>query len=286
MTPQTQLTLSQLFEGKEIRVVEQSEDFWMIVSDISKAWELHRNTLNELIDRNEWKFGGHYTTVAHGACAGMTAVNETGMYLLMGAVHINLVKNEKSKAAIKKFNELWPDLVKSFRKGEVVQAPVVLQSPIDIINERLDLADIAVKRSGVPKEIAHSMAWAVVDTKEISTSMAGYIKAQSTQLQLIEAEPVDREEFNKLHSRRDIARMMKLSEDKVRNVLESIGIIYFEHGIWKLTTKGQQFGKAFLVNDFGYPYRTNQKAWIRYNELCIDLLKKYFDIQLPVAKVE
>jgi prophage antirepressor-like protein len=285
MTPQTQLTLSQLFEGKEIRVVEQSDDFWMIVSDISKAWELHRNTLNELIDRNEWKFGGHYTTVAHGACAGMTAVNETGMYLLMGAVHINLVKNEKSKAAIKKFNELWPELVKSFRKGEVVQAPVVLQSPIDIINERLDIADIAVKRSGVPKEIAHSMAWAVLDTKEISTSMAGYIKAQSTQLQLIEPEPVDREEFNKLHSLRDLSGMLKLPENKVRTVLESIGVIYFEHGIWKLTKRGEQYGKAFLVT-IGYPYRTNQKAWIRYNELCIDLLKKYFDIQLPVAKVE
>ena len=291
MTPQTQLTLSKLFDGKEIRVVEQSEDFWMVVSDITKAWELHRNTLNDLIGRNEWKFAGHYTTVAHGTCAGMTAVNETGMYLLMGAVHINLVKNEKSKIAIKKFNELWPELVKSFRKGEVIQQlpePMSKVGTLDTINHYLDIADIAVKRSGVPKEIAHSQAWALanVETKvDLAMSVSSYIKAQSTQLQLMEAEPVDREEFNKLHSLRDLSGMLKLPENKVRTVLESIGVIYFEHGIWKLTKRGEQYGKAFLVT-IGWPYRTNQKAWIRYNELCIDLLKKYFDIQMPVAKVE
>jgi prophage antirepressor-like protein len=304
MTPQTQLTLSKLFDDKQIRAMELNGELWVPMVDLADAWEVDRSTLTKIINRNPDIFKKLSTTIdlsspneilsnPETANKSLRLVNERGMIVLGLKVSAGHIKNKIAKDKIIEF-QLWvPELLQDLRKG-VVQLTIPsqpvhishVQNPIDIINERLDLADIAVKRSGVPKEIAHSMAWAVVDTKEISTSMAGYIKAQSTQLQLMEPEPIDREEFNKLHSRRDIARMMKLSEDKVRNVLESIGIIYFEHGIWKLTTKGQQFGKAFLVNDFGYPYRTNQKAWIRYNELCIDLLKKYFDIQMPVAKVE
>jgi len=293
MTPQTQLTLSKLFDGKEIRVVEQTEDFWWIVSDITKAWELHRNTLNDIIGRNEWKFGGHYTTVAHGTCAGMIAVNETGMYLLMGAVHINLVKNEKSKIAIKRFNELWPELVKSFRKGETIQAPVSKVGNIDITNHYLDLADIAVKRSGVPKEIAHGQAWALSATAtglEINTAIASYIKAQSQQLQLPEGIPQDKKDYDMYFSITKVAASLKLPIDKVRNVLESLNIIYFENGYWKLTAHGMQYGRVFMVTP-GYPYRSNQKAYIKYNPLAIDLLKKYFAVDttvlgLPVTKVE
>jgi len=287
MTPQTQLTLSKLFDGKEIRVVEQTEDYWWIVSDITKAWELHRNTLNDIIGRNEWKFGGHYTTVAHGPCAGMIAVNETGMYLLMGAVHINLVKNEKSKTAIKRFNELWPELVKSFRKGELIQAPVSRVGTIDIINHYLDIADIAIFRSDVPKDIAHAQAWALANTEtklDLTMTISSYIKAQSTvQLQLPAASHEDIVNYDKHFSITKVASALKLPIDKVRNVLESLNIIYFENGIWKLTSHGEQYGKMFMVTP-GYPYRTTQKCYIKYNPLLIDLLKKYFDVQVPDAR--
>jgi hypothetical protein len=36
----------------------------------------------------------------------------------------------------------------------------------------------------------------------------------------------------------------------------------------------------FMVTP-GYPYRTTQKCYIKYNPLLIDLLKKYFDVQVP-----
>ena len=294
MTPQTQLTLSKAFEGKEVRAIEYKNEVWVPIVDISEAWGMDRSTPTKIINRNPEVFAGLSTIVDVTSPNALPSdhigntlkcVNEQGVYVLALKVSAGRIKNKEVKATIIRFQKWVPQLIEQFRKGELIPIAQIQGNPIDVINDRLDLADIAVKRSGVPKEIAHSMAWAVEDTKEINTSIAGYIKAQSTQLQLMEAEPVDREEFNRLHSLRDLSGMLKLPENKVRVVLESIGVIYFEHGIWKLTVRGEQFGKAFLVT-IGWPYRTNQKAWIRYNDACIVLLRKYFDIQIPIAKVE
>jgi len=290
MTPETQLTLSNLFDGKEIRIAEQSNDYWWIVADLSKAWDLHRNTLNDIIGRHEWKFAGNYTTIAHGSCAGLIGVNEVGVYLLMGAVHINQVKNEKAKTAIKKFNKAWPELVKSYRKGELVpQLPQSKQATLDCVNHYLDLADIAIKRSNVPKEIAHGQAWALAGTEtgtEMVTAVAGYIKAQAPQqLMITEAIPQDKADYDMYFSLTKVATALKLPIDKVRNVLESLNIIYFENGYWKLGKYGEKYGKVFMVMP-GYPYRMNQKAYIKYNPEVFVLLRKHFDIEIPVTKVE
>ena len=289
MTPETQLTLSNLFDGKEIRIAEQSNDYWWIVADLSKAWDLHRNTLNDIIGRHEWKFAGNYTTIAHGSCAGLIGVNEVGVYLLMGAVHINQVKNEKAKTAIKKFNKAWPELVKSYRKGELVpQLPQSKQATLDCVNHYLDLADIAIKRSNVPKEIAHGQAWALAGTEtgtEMVTAVAGYIKAQAPQqLMITEAIPQDKADYDMYFSLTKVATALKLPIDKVRNVLESLNIIYFENGYWKLGKYGEKYGKVFMVMP-GYPYRMNQKAYIKYNPEVFVLLRKHFDIEIPVTKV-
>ena len=289
MTPETQLTLSNLFDGKEIRIAEQSNDYWWIVADLSKAWDLHRNTLNDIIGRHEWKFAGNYTTIAHGSCAGLIGVNEVGVYLLMGAVHINQVKNEKAKTAIKKFNKAWPELVKSYRKGELVpQLPQSKQATLDCVNHYLDLADIAIKRSNVPKEIAHGQAWALAGTEtgtEMVTAVAGYIKAQAPQqLMITEAIPQDKADYDMYFSLTKVATALKLPIDKVRNVLESLNIIYFENGYWKLGKYGEKYGKVFMVMP-GYPYRVNQKAYIKYNPEVFVLLRKHFDIEIPATKV-
>jgi hypothetical protein len=277
------------FDGKEIRVIEQDNDFWMIVADLTKAWDLHRNTLNDIISRNEWKFAGNYTTVAHDSCAGMIAVNEVGMYLLMGAVHINLVKNEKAKTTIVKFNKEWPRLVKAYRKGEVVAEPQSKQGVLDTINHQLDLADIAIKRSDVPKEVAHSMAWALAATitKAEINGYATFIKAQQKQQQLLLPENLlqDKEDYDRYFSLTQISGFLKLPTDKVRNVLESLNLIYYENGIWHLTKQGEKYGKVFMIIP-SYPYRMNQKAYIKYNPLALDILKKYFDVEIPVTKVK
>ena len=294
MTPQTQLTLSKVFENKEIRAIEYKGEVWIPIVDIAEAWGLDRSNVTKIINRNPEVFAGLSTVVDVTSPVASTSdiigntlkcVNEQGVYVLALKVSAGRIKNKEVKDTIIRFQKWVPQLIEQFRKGELV-SPAQFQKPVDILNRELDIADSIIKRTGMRKEIAHSMA-IVLASDKAGTDLhcyATYLKAQ-TQLPLLETEPVDRTEFNNLRSLRDVAKMMKLPEDKVRNVLESMGIIYYENRIWKLTAKGEQFGKAFLVT-IGYPYRSQQRAWIRYNDLCIDLLRKYFDIEMPITKVE
>jgi len=296
MTPQTQLTLSKAFEGKEVRAIEYKNEVWVPIVDISEAWGMDRSTPTKIINRNPEVFAGLSTIVDVTSPNALPSdhigntlkcVNEQGVYVLALKVSAGRIKNKEVKATIIRFQKWVPQLIEQFRKGELIPLTQFPQKPVDILNHELDLADSIIKRSGMPKEIAHSMAIVLAGDKA-GTDLhcyASYLKAQSPQLQLPEAGPIDRADYDSHFSLTKVAAALKLPRDKVLNVLESLNVIYFENGIWKLTKHGEQYGKMFMVMP-GYPYRTNQKAYIKYNPLLIDLLKKYFDIQLPVPKVE
>jgi hypothetical protein len=299
MTPQMQLTLSKVFDDKQIRAMELNGEIWVPVVDLADAWTVDRSTLTKIINRNPDVFKSLSTVVdvtspnqispnSETVNNSLRLVNERGMIVLGLKVSAGHIKNKSVKDKIIEF-QLWvPELMQDIRKGLVQLSasaqPLALaipKKPVDILKDELDVADELISRSGLTREQAHSYAVILAGEKagRDFQCYATAIKAKSVQLPLLETEPVDRNEFNSMKSLRELARMMKLPEDKVRNVLESIGIIYYENHIWKLTSKGEQFGKAYLVT-IGYPYRSQQKAWIRYNDLCVDLLKKYFDIEV------
>jgi prophage antirepressor-like protein len=295
MTPQTHLTLSKVFENKEIRAIEYKGEVWIPIVDIAEAWGLDRSNVTKIIKRNAEVFAGLSTVVdimspntlpSDIIGNSLKCVNEQGVYVLALKVSAGRIKDKEVKKTIIRFQKWVPELIQQFRKGELV-SPTQLQKPVDILNRELDLADLLIKRSGMPKEIAHSMAIVLAGDKAGMDlhCYSTYLKAQTTQLQLPAASHEDIVNYDKHFSITKVAAALKLPIDKVRNVLESLNIIYFENGIWKLTAHGEQYGKMFMVTP-GYPYRTTQKAYIKYNPLLIDLLKKYFDVQVPVTKVE
>jgi hypothetical protein len=221
-------------------------------------------------------------------------VNEQGMIVLGLKVSSSHIKNPKAKEKIIEFNLWVPELIRDLRKGVVqLSAPSQfmpmshVQSPAEVLNEQLDAADVLIKRSGMPKEIAHAMAVSLAG--ELSNTnlqpFASYIKAQTKQLLLEEAIPQDKADYDMYFSLTKVATALKLPIDKVRNVLESLNVIYFENGYWKLGKNGERYGKVFMVMP-GYPYRMSQKAYIKYNPEVFVLLRKHFDIELPVTRVE
>lgn len=294
MTPQTHLALTEMFDGKEIRIIEDKSEVWIPIADLAAAWGIDRSTPDKIIDRNEEVFYGLSNTVLD-VTSNTTArcLNERGLYLMMGKVSPSRLKKPEAKQSIIKFQRWFPELIQKVRRKEVVELPLSKQATINTINHYLDIADIAINRSGVPKDIAHGQAWALanVETKvELTMAVSSYIKAQSQQLMLPEGIPQDKKDYDMYFSLTKVAASLKLPIDKVRNVLESLNIIYFENGYWKLTAHGMQYGKVFMVTP-GYPYRANQKAYIKYNPMAIDLLKKYFAVDttvlgIPETKVE
>jgi hypothetical protein len=302
MTPQTQLTLSKVFDEKNIRAMELDGEMWVPVVDIAEAWGVDRSTLTKIINRNPDVFKKLSTVVdvtspnqissnLETVNNSLRLVNERGMIVLGLKVSAGHIKNKGVKDRIIEF-QLWiPELMQDLRKGLVqltTPAPSLTlhqpRTPVDILKEELDVADELISRSGLTREQAHSYAVILAGEKagRDFQCYATAIKAQTKQLQLVETiQPLDQGEFDKHFSIRRLASHFGKTEDIIRNTLDKLTIINRSpSGTWHLTKHGEQFGKTFKVI-IGYPYQNKEVVWIRYNPACVDLLKKYFDVQVP-----
>jgi prophage antirepressor-like protein len=304
MTPQMQLTLSSIFDGKNIRATEINGEIWIPVVDLADAWEVDRTTLTKIINKNpeifktlstviELPSSKEITSVPQSVNNSLRLVNERGTVILALKVSAKDLKNPLAKEKVIEF-QLWvPQIIQDLRKGMVVLAApqqvhtTYVQRPVDILNEQLDVADVLVKRVGVGKEQAHAYA-VILAGEKAGTDLQCYataIRAKSgTQLQLTEAIPEDQAAFQSHYSRRQIAGFLKLTEDKTRDLLEDKKIIVRTNGIWHLTKFGEQFGRVFMITP-QYPYISAQEARIKYNNKLMEYLKGE-GFEIPETKVK
>jgi prophage antirepressor-like protein len=161
--------LADVFEGHEIRATEQSGEVWIPVIDLSKAWGLHRNTLRELINRNEEMFRGYLAQVTYSRQNGpdsgnlnelATSVNERGLYLLMGKISVDRLKNPGTKDIILRFQRWVPELIQKFRKRELA---VPIPAQLARFKTVLALAKIFAENSGTPIQVAQCEALAQLE---------------------------------------------------------------------------------------------------------------------------
>ena len=122
--------LTTLFENHEIRAIEQNGDLWFPLVDLATAWGINTNTVYQILARNSKKFQGFFSDV-HVICTTpeehpqfIKGVNEQGLYLLLGAVNTDRLKNKEAGAAILRFQRWVPELIRKYRKKEIVQVPV------------------------------------------------------------------------------------------------------------------------------------------------------------------
>jgi hypothetical protein len=118
----TDLSLTNLFEGKEVRLVEHNGDVWMPVSDLAAAWGIDRTTPIKIINRNLDVFKD-MVTILDGDITSHAGfhVNERGLYLMMGKISASRLKFLAAKEAIIRFQKWYPELVQKYRKKEIVQ---------------------------------------------------------------------------------------------------------------------------------------------------------------------
>jgi prophage antirepressor-like protein len=304
MTPQMQLTLSSIFDGKNIRATEINGEIWIPVVDLADAWEVDRSTLTKIINKNPDIFKTLSTVIElaspkeilsnpQSVNNSLRLVNERGTVILALKVSAKDLKNPIAKEKVIEF-QLWvPQIIQDLRKGMVqltvppqVHMPYV-QHPVDVLNEQLDIADTVIKRTGISKEQAQSYAVILAGDKTGTdlTCYASAIKAKSTQqLQLTEAIPEDMAAFQSHFSRRQIAGFLKLPEDKVRDILEEKKIIVRQNNIWHLTKFGEQFGKVFWITPQA-PYILSKEARIKYNPDLLKYLEKECGLKVEGTKV-
>ncbi|MGA9622048.1 hypothetical protein, partial [Methanoregula sp.] len=271
-----ELILSQLFENKEIRIIETKGDVWIPICDLANAWGIDRSTPDKIIDRNKEVFEDLFSTVLDVTSTPMSCLNERGLYLLMGKISTSRLKNNASRAAIIRFQKWFPELIQLYRKKEIVQIasnpePNLLR---DALNRNADIADIMTSRYGYDPKVARSIAMANV-VNEIGDEALPWKgpAALEPPVPVEECSPDEDPDFERFFSMQKVCEICRSTRDEVINILEKERILAYSNGIWHLTGLGQQFGKTFKTFPL-YPYRKKFfKMNIRYSPAAINIIK-------------
>ena len=314
MTENSQIVNVEQYNGMDFRCVyDESSGRWMIpITDIAAVLKINRGNMSRSIKREIFDpHKGIVRLTTPGGYQQFTCITTEGMIGLFLPVFLARSKRKEVQDRIVEFRR-WA--VNTFQPGWESRNHIHIQQgtqnvptqAIDIVNANLDIAEIAIKRSGVPKEVAHGYAWALAaeQTGMELNVYASFIKNQNhpedraipklalpdkTGNETVLVDPEQKADYERHFSLTKVAEIVKQPVDKVRNVLEKIGLIYHENGIWHLTKRGQEFGKNFMVYP-GYPYSTHQRSYIKYNPDAIKVMRAYFGddktVQHPITKEE
>jgi|GEM_PF-6316266 len=288
--------LATLFENKEIRAIEQDGDIIFPLADLASAWGVHRNTLPDIIDRHPDRFEGFHTTAAHETCAGLRAVNEAGLYLLIGAISTDRLKNPAAAEAILRFQRWVPQLIKKYRKGEISQQAPAEDPLIVSLKRNADIADILIERYGFKPDDAHDRAMRAV-VKDVGEPALVYrglpelaVEAplalpSSTappsqlciQCSFMEADP----DFDKYYSLRDVAKFTRQTETRAQEILTKEGLMTWANGHYRPTTlalKDKLFAKIFITKP-QWPHRPLfEQTNTRWSPAAIERIKVHLNI--------
>ena len=158
--------LATLFEGKEIRVLEDAGEIWFPLKDLADAWGVKDNTLYQILARNKKKFKNrvsevHVTSTPTEPETWWRSVNEQGLYVLIGAINTDRLKDPKAAEAIDRFQYWIPELIQKYRKKEIVSAE---QKDVNaLVQQHLQIADAMAQFAHVDRGIAVSVALARVE---------------------------------------------------------------------------------------------------------------------------
>jgi prophage antirepressor-like protein len=141
--------LATLFEGKTVTVTERDGDLWFPLADLAAAWGIDRKTPGNLVGRNQDLFAGMFLSDGD---VTYHDVNERGLYLLMGKISADRLKNPEAKAAMIRFQRWVPELIQQYRKKEIVPAKKPDQELDEVVAyDLIEARQIAALTSTDPK---------------------------------------------------------------------------------------------------------------------------------------
>lgn len=130
-----------LFEDHIVRAIEHEGELWFPLEDLAAAWGIDRKTPGNLIGRNQDLFAGMFRSDGD---VTYHDVNERGLYVLMGKISADRLKNPEAKAAMIRFQRWVPELIQRYRKKEIVQ----VTPPQPLIQEEIDRAKLLAQVTG------------------------------------------------------------------------------------------------------------------------------------------
>ena len=226
-----------LFEGKQVRVHEEDGEPWFPVKDLAGAWGVDRNTPYNLIVRNGPLFSGMYRDCyVTSPTEGEVCLNERGLYLMIGRINTDRLKNPEAREAILRFQRWVPELIQRYRKKEIVQvAATGICPPFSetALSAELTQAKQIAELTGAPLRTLQAAALRKCGLKE-------YADALTPSLMHGEA--------GQWLNPTQIGNRCGHSAREVNNYLEWHRFQYRgPEGLWRLTDKGELHGEEYEV---------------------------------------
>jgi len=216
--------LTTLFEGREVRVIERDGEPWFPLFDLAAAWGVDRKTPGNLVDRNKELFAGMFHSDGD---VTYHDVNERGLYVLMGKISADRLKNPEAKAAMIRFQRWVPELIQKYRKKEIVQQP---------INQ-----DAALKASlSTARMLATETGGDLAAFQRIALEKCGlgdWAPALST---------VPKHGEPGWYNPTQLGEMCGLTAEQVNAYLYNKAFQYREGKIWRLNPSGEMHGKEYV----------------------------------------
>lgn len=214
------------FEGREIRVLEKDGAPWFPLTDLAAAWGTALSAPYHIVDRNPEIFEGLCAaskdldvTATTGKC-----VNEQGLYLLMGRISADRLKNKDARAAIIRFQRWVPELIQRYRKGDLRPAG-------GIEAELQEAREYAAMSQGDPRRFQ-----AAVFRKHGMPDFAAAL--------LEGAPPIIHGEAGWFNPTQ-LGERCGLRAHEVNSYLYNRGYQYPQGPLWRLQPKGEPFGREY-----------------------------------------
>jgi len=249
------MTAIAVFEGKEIRAIEKDGDVWIPVVDITKAWGISRSTLPDIINRNERLFQGYHVLASVTPSSPdepeskLICVNEQGLYLLMGRLNSDRVKDPYAAETILKFQRWVPELLKAFRKGDVrlsKELEAVVRSHLNIADAMVEFAHVdrgimtTVALARVESETGADLSWLKGLVRKDRAQPPGYLNATQ------------------------IGQEFAMSNKTINQLLAQLGFQYWAISQWQPTNIGRGYGENLpftVINPNGSSHSGYQWKW-------------------------
>ena len=223
--------LTTLFENHEIRAIEQNGEVWFPLVDLAGAWGVQPNTLYQIIDRNEKKFS-MMTSGVHVTCTDtVKGVNERGLYLMLGAINTDRLKDRNAAEAILRFQRWVPELIQKYRKGEIVQVPAEPDPVSASLLRNAGYADILIERYKWSREQANAFAFSRVQ--------------EETKVIIQDKPTIQHGEPGIWFNATQLGLECGLTPEQFNMWLYNKGFVYRFGTVWRLQPKGEPHGREY-----------------------------------------
>ena len=273
MMADNQQSLTQVFDGNEIRIVEFNADMWMPCKDLSLALGLDRTTLFQHVKRNRDFFGDSAIDGDKLSQDGDDIwVNEMGLYTLLARVSVGRV-TPQARSSILQFRKSVPHLIQQYRKHELIQdGPDTL---LQALNRNAEIARALVTGYDYSREVAVALAMKItVEECPAAIPWRGpALPAPDHEQPVLPGADPDYETHYTAKKVGEFAGLGTNAAEKVNRILETGGFQYQnpDHE-WRLTKKGENIGKIFRTCP-EWPHRLYERTHIRWNPDAVKYVK-------------